>query len=113
MILVVGGRASGKRSYLESLGFADGDMADGVLDERPVLLNAQDVLRGDPRSPAQLAEALTAKAAIACCEVGGGVVPLDADERAWREKVGRTCTALAERASSVVRMVCGIPVVLK
>ena len=41
------------------------------------------------------------------------VVPLDAQERAWREAVGRMSCELASQAETVVRMVCGIPVVLK
>ena len=113
MILVVGGYASGKRSYAQGLGFASDQMADGVLDDLPVLLNLQDALVEDPRTPEQIADALASKKVVTCCEVGSGIVPVDARERAWREKVGRTCTILADRADSVVRMVCGIPVTLK
>ena len=40
-------------------------------------------------------------------------MPLDAQERAWREAVGRMSCELASQAETVVRMVCGIPVVLK
>ena len=50
---------------------------------------------------------------ILCDEVGSGVVPLAEEDRTWRERVGRTCCALAERASCVVRIWCGIPMVLK
>lgn len=115
MVVVVGGRASGKRTYVTSLGYADADMADGVLDERPVLLNLQDYIakRQDDLSPEEIAESLAGKEVVVCCEIGNGVVPLDATERALREQVGRTVNILAESADSVVRMVCGIPVVLK
>ena len=113
MILVVGGQASGKRSYVRTLGYSDGDMADGVFDASPVMLNLHDALRGDSRTPDELASVLGDKMVITCCEIGNGIVPLDKDERAWRERVGRTCNLLDERADSVVRMVCGIPVVLK
>ena len=50
---------------------------------------------------------------ILCNEVGSGVVPMDRDDRAWRERVGRTCCTLAERADCVIRMYCGIPSILK
>ena len=50
---------------------------------------------------------------VASAEVGSGIVPLDAFEREWREAVGRACSALALEAESVIRLVCGIPVVLK
>ena len=46
-------------------------------------------------------------------EVGMGVVPMDAGERIWRERVGRTCSMLASQATRVVRMVCGIPTIIK
>lgn len=113
MVLVIGGLASGKRTYVEGLGFASADMSDGVIDAHPVVLNAHEAIARDSRSPEQIAEALAGKQAVTCCEVGSGIVPIDAQERAWREKVGRTCTLLAESADAVVRMVCGIPVKLK
>ena len=46
-------------------------------------------------------------------EVGGGVVPMDANERADREAAGRLACLLAARADCVVQMFCGIPTVLK
>ena len=120
MILVVGGIASGKRTYLRSLGFKDEEMADGVLDGRPVVVNAQELvhatdgeLGGKGPLPEGLVEALAEKQAVACIEVGSGVVPLDRGERAWRERAGRLTCELAQRADHVVRMVCGIPVELK
>ena len=124
MILVVGGIASGKRTYVRSLGFSDDDMADGVLDDHPVVLNAQELVRcaekaegdelgGKGPLPDGLVDALAAKQVIACVEVGSGVVPLGRDERAWRERAGRLACELAQRADRVVRMVCGIPTDLK
>ena len=46
-------------------------------------------------------------------EVGGGVVPVDAGERAAREAAGRLACLLAERADTVVRVFCGLPMALK
>ena len=46
-------------------------------------------------------------------EVGGGVVPVDAGERAAREAAGRLACLLASRAQCVVQMFCGIPTILK
>ena len=46
-------------------------------------------------------------------EVGGGVVPMDPQERASREAAGRLACLLAARAACVVQMFCGIPTVLK
>lgn len=46
-------------------------------------------------------------------EVGYGVVPMDAFDRAYREAVGRVCTKLAAYSSQVTRVVCGIGTVIK
>ncbi|MFR6093122.1 MAG: bifunctional adenosylcobinamide kinase/adenosylcobinamide-phosphate guanylyltransferase [Faecalibacterium prausnitzii] len=68
------------------------------------------------QTPEQL-EALARELAeydiVIATEVGGGVVPMDAEERAGREAAGRLACLLAERADCVVQMFCGIPTVLK
>ncbi len=46
------------------------------------------------------------------CEIGCGLVPVDASDRAFRECTGRVHCYLAEQASEVIRMVCGIGTVL-
>ena len=46
-------------------------------------------------------------------EVGYGVVPIDAFDRAYREAVGRVCTKLAAYSTQVTRVVCGIGTVIK
>lgn len=45
---------------------------------------------------------------IICDEVGSGLVPVDAFERAYREQVGRVGGYLAGQAEQVIRVVCGI-----
>ncbi len=46
-------------------------------------------------------------------EVGSGVVPMDREEREWREAVGRVSCLFAERAARVYRLLAGIPQRLK
>ncbi len=46
-------------------------------------------------------------------EIGYGVVPADAFDRAYREAVGRICTQLAAFSTRVVRVVCGIGTVIR
>lgn len=46
-------------------------------------------------------------------EIGSGVVPMNPKERAWRELHGQVLRLLAERASRVTRIFCGLPEVLK
>lgn len=112
MILVIGGIASGKRTYVESQGFSACDFDEGVLGDAPVLYGLEELLRQGPLSEDAF-ERVAGKQVVVCCEVGAGVVPIERAERDWRDTVGRTCTQLAERAERVVRLVCGIPVVLK
>lgn len=42
-----------------------------------------------------------------------GVVPVDTEERAWREETGRYYSRLTRQADSVTRLFCGIPQRLK
>lgn len=102
MILVVGGLASGKRTYARSLGFADDEIA----------VDVHELVRSGG-STDELVARLADKAVVTCAEVGSGVVPLDAGERAWRDETGALMQALAACAERVVRMVCGIPVVVR
>ena len=113
MILVIGGRASGKLDYIRSLGYQDDEIAEARLDERPVLYGLQELLRQKPEAAAQLLPELKGKEVVVCDEVGLGIVPLDKEDRAYREAVGRLCVQLAREAEQVVRLVCGIPQVIK
>ena len=113
MILIVGGEGSGKRSFARSLGWTDAEMADGVVDARPVIYHTEKLTMADPDSGAALYELLKTKEVVICNEVGSGIIPLDPKDRRGREETGRLCTRLAREAQCVVRMVCGIPTVLK
>ena len=52
-------------------------------------------------------------AVIAANEVGAGVVPMRAEDRAFREAVGRALCVIAQEAEQVTRCVCGIGVRIK
>lgn len=100
MILIIGGEASGKAAYVKSLGFA----------EKDVMLNLHEfIFNGEKIDEASLYE----KAVITCNEVGSGIIPLNPVERKRREECGRLCCRLAERADKVIRIVCGIPQIIK
>lgn len=129
MILIIGGTSSGKATFARNLAAQHG------WSEEDVAFNVEELLWGQAEGTGQVApagadavghaidkalpatpeliERLAAKAIVTCSEVGAGIVPLDAQERAWREAVGRMSCELASQADAVVRMVCGIPVVLK
>lgn len=123
-ILIVGGLAQNKLRYaLERFGFAEADVADEnsgdeALRTRPVLNRLHAMVKRRMRednTAAGLLELLDARSdwLVVCDEVGCGVVPVDAFERAWREEAGRLCCALAARADVVERVTCGIAQRLK
>lgn len=113
MLLIVGGEGSGKRIYAQSLGYDSDDMADGVLDNRKVVFHVERMVREGVFSPDLLFDSLKDKDIVICNEVGSGIIPLSVEDRTAREETGRLCTRLAGEADAVIRMVCGIPTVIK
>jgi len=112
MILVIGGVAAGKRTYVDRhLGIDRQDIAEAVLDGRPAVSGVQELLRG--LDGETLLPMLLEKRVVICDEVGSGIIPIDAGDRLWREAVGRLCCRLSDEAEAVVRVFCGIPTVLK
>ena len=68
------------------------------------------------REPRAFAEAFCAAhphAVIVANEVGSGVIPIDADGRAYREAVGRALCVVAQASDTVTRCVCGIGIRIK
>lgn len=67
----------------------------------------------DPRAFARAFIREHPGAVITANEVGAGVVPLAAEDRAFREAVGRALCVIAQAADQVTRCVCGIGVRIK
>ena len=67
----------------------------------------------EPRAFAARFCAAHPEAVIAANEVGAGVVPLRAEDRLFREAVGRALCVIAKEAQQVTRCVCGIGVRIK
>ena len=61
----------------------------------------------------ELARTLARREIVIATEVGGGVVPVQAEQRRAREAAGRLACLLAARADTVVRVCCGLPQLLK
>ena len=102
MIFITGPLFSGKRTYARTL-----------CDENELCQDAQ-TLAAQETELSALADKLAARyKVVISTEVGGGVVPVDAGERAAREAAGRLACLLAERADTVVRVFCGLPVAIK
>ena len=116
-VYVTGSMASGKREYvLNTLGIPETEAAFEVQEllREKIDPEVQELLREKPNMDvAALAEKLSGYQAITQTEVGAGVIPLSASEREWRERTGRLACLLASRADIVVRMVCGVPIIVK
>lgn len=67
----------------------------------------------DPREFARATCKNSPDAIIVANEVGSGVVPIAAEDRAFREAVGRALCIIAQNAEAVTRAVCGIGVRIK
>ena len=99
MLFVTGPLYSGKRTFSQKFGGRQ------ICDVQNLAANATDLEK--------LADELTAYDVVIATEIGGGIVPIDPAERAAREAAGRLACLLAARASCVVEMFCGLPMVLK
>ena len=113
MILIIGSAGSGKRTFVRSLGYTNSQIADAELNPLPVLAHLEQLVFAHPDRADEWLPQLLRKEAVLCREVGSGVMPIDDTERAGREATGRLCILLAQQADCVVRMVCGIPTVIK
>lgn len=113
MLLIVGGEGSGKRTFAKTLGYTENDMADAVLNECPVVYHLEQMVFANPECTDQLLPDLESREVVICNEVGSGIIPANRVERAGREATGRLCVLLAQRADCVVRMVSGLPMVIK
>ena len=100
MIFITGPLYSGKRTFAGKLGGRQ------IFDVQNLAARADDL--------ALLADRLAAEYDVAAAtEIGGGIVPIEAEQRAAREAAGRLACLLAARADIVVEMFCGIPTALK
>ena len=126
MILIIGGFAQGKLHYVKQhYGHGEDGQAwlilDGTLDvpagadASQVIVNhlhryIREQLR-QGKDPEEVVESFCREHAdciLICDEIGNGIVPLEAEERNYRERTGRTLEKLAAEADEVVRVVCGI-----
>lgn len=110
MILIVGGKGQGKLSYvLEKTSLTREQVAEALPTDKPILYGLQSLTRSHPDLTAwDIPDCI-----VICDEIGCGVVPMNREERDWRERTGRLCCELAKRAERVERIFCGLPMVLK
>ena len=108
MIFITGPLFSGKREVArELLHCEEEDFS------RLAIWNVEDLAAGDENLDTLAGRLAEQYPVVIATEVGGGVVPIDPAQRRARERAGRLACLLAQRAERVVRVVCGIPTVLK
>ena len=107
MMLITGPLWSGKRDFAcRLLGCTREELAGrAVWDVQALAAGCRDL--------EALADRLAAREVVILTEEGGGVIPADPAQRAAREAAGRLACLLAGRAGCVVRVFCGLPLVLK
>ncbi len=123
MIMITGGAYQGKTRYASGrYGIGREYMADGkncdisAVSSLRMIFNYHELVKrlGDEcigftqelcrNSPEMI---------IVIDEIGCGIVPVEKSERVWRENVGRCGCIIAENSELVIRVVCGIPTVIK
>ncbi len=122
MELYIGGCSQGKLNYvLKKTGISeemvlDAEEITGRNIKREVLiinhfhLLVKNILK-DGRIPEDTIKEIAEEnpeLIIICDEVGNGIVPVEAAEREYRERLGRILCGLAEKAVRVERIICGI-----
>ena len=122
MKLVIGGYAQGKLSYvLEKYRLQEDAVWNGTLPDDTVSGQKTVVINHlhhwvkecilDGRYPEKEIEAFLKdfrNCILISDEIGNGIVPLDAFEREYRERMGAILILLARRAEEVERVICGI-----
>lgn len=109
MVLIIGGACQGKTAYAQEHFKTEYP----IIDEYHLKVREQLKEGKDPLKEAEILLGEKENCVIISNEVGYGLVPIDAFERAYREAVGRVNCYLAEKASQVIRIVCGIGMNIK
>ena len=114
MKLIIGGAYQGKLTWaVEQFGLTPDmlcDLARGFQPGKRCYYHLEALTRtGGAVSP----DRFTEDAIVISREVGSGVVPMDAAERAWRERHGALLQQLSRRSETVIRIFCGLPQHLK
>ena len=124
MILITGGAYQGKLEYVKKT-FGITEVADGSLCDLSEVKNVEcisgyhELVKRLIRSeiePITFTGKLcneNPNVIVVINEVGSGIIPIEKEERLWRETVGRCGCILAKKADIVIRIVCGIPHILK
>ena len=120
MILIIGGAYQGKLEFAkESFGLADEDVyvcTTGQIDfSRRCVYKIEEFAfaHQDPVAYFASHREQWQDSILICQDIFCGVVPMGAENRAWRQKTGRLCQYLTKEAKKVSRIFCGLEQRLK
>ncbi len=125
MNLIIGGAFQGKTDYARArFSLKNEDIFSCTTENAPDLSKKcvkhleefalYTLRRGEePRAVLEACRETWADSVLILNDISCGVVPMEAETRAWREACGRMAAYLAGEADTVTRLFCGIPQVLK
>ena len=119
MDLVIGGAYQGKLSFArERFGLAEEDIFTCTEEAEPdrnsrCIRHLERYVYYCVKNDIPLNEEFRSDAVIIADDIFCGIVSVDPLERAWREETGRFLGKLSQRAESVYRLFCGLPLQLK
>ena len=105
MVLIIGGSYQGKTEYARE------NFPDAKFFNQLHLFIKKRISEGKRNNEilAEIREIISeGEWVLIADEIGNGIVPLDENDRTWREVCGRIMIELAKNATEVHRVVCGI-----
>ena len=125
MIFIIGGAYSGKTEYAVSMGIDRKKITDGkdmntekingivCIKNYHLLIKRLLEYGDDPMDFTKIILEKNKDIVIISDEIGNGIIPLEKNDRIWREETGRVCCYIAQTADRVIRLVCGMAQVIK
>ncbi len=104
MRLIIGGFAQGKTTYAKERYPGEGE----IFDDFHLWFKERIQSGGEPEKEIERIIDESPGIIIVSDEIGSGVVPVSAEDRNYRERLGRCLTELAKRSESVERVFCGL-----
>ncbi len=128
MILIIGGAWQGKLDFAMELAGAKGrkkQVAEGTTDSfdaavsYPIIHNFHEYIKRILQDGTSVEDFISIlekdnpEVIIITNEMGCGIVPMDYEDRLWREEAGRASVRIAKSSKEVYRLVCGIATQIK
>lgn len=124
MDLIIGGAWQGKTSFaMDKYGFREDDIftcTEAFIDfSYPCIRHLEDFVlscireKCDPVAFLEENWAHWQETVFLCADLSSGIVPMEAENRLWRNETGRLCQYLSRNAACVSRIFCGLEQKLK